>query len=77
MTQINELSAKIDAINAQLTKASAEIITEVQNLHDAITSNGVAELPADAETSLAKLSAIAQALDDLNPDVQAATGVAG
>jgi len=65
MTKVNDLAAKIEQVNAQLHKAKDEIINEVTVLKDALQN---VELPAAAEDALNNLAAIAQALDDLNPD---------
>jgi uncharacterized phage infection (PIP) family protein YhgE len=65
MTKVNDLAAKIEQVNAQLHKAKDEIINEVTVLKDALQN---VELPTAAEDALNNLAAIAQALDDLNPD---------
>lgn len=66
MTSMTELETKLNDINLQLTKASAEIQAEVQSLKDIIAAGG--QLTPDAEAALANLTSIAQALDDMNPD---------
>ena len=66
MTSVSELSVKLDAISAQLGKASMEIQAEVQTLKDQLANVG--QLTPEAEASLANLMTVAQALDDLNPD---------
>ena len=68
MTQVNDLAAKIEAVNAQLEKAKNEIINHINALQDALAN---VELPADAEVALNNLMGAAQALDDLNPDAPA------
>ncbi|WP_292918883.1 hypothetical protein [Nitrosomonas sp.] len=65
MTKVNDLAAKIEQVNAQLHKAKDEIINEVTVLKDSLQN---VEVPAAAEDALNNLAAIAQALDDLNPD---------
>ena len=67
MTTVNELAAKLEAVNAQLTKASQEIVAQVAALEAAL-SNTV--LTAEAETALENLSNLATLLDDLNPDAE-------
>lgn len=64
MTGITELAAKIDAVSDKLNKASGEILGEISNLR-----SSAGQLPADAEASLSRLEAMAQALDDIVPDV--------
>jgi len=65
MTQVNDLAASLDAVNAQLAKARDEIVAQVAALQEALQN---VALPEAAETALANLAATAQALDDLNPD---------
>ncbi|MEQ1743219.1 MAG: hypothetical protein ABL869_12085 [Candidatus Nitrotoga sp.] len=65
MTQVNDLAAKLEQVNAQLAKAQSEIVAQVAALQTALEN---VALPADAETALAALATTAQALDDLNPD---------
>jgi archaellum component FlaC len=65
MTKVNELAEKLNVINAQLHKASAEIIGQINALQDALTD---VELPQEAIDAMNELESIAQALDDLNPD---------
>lgn len=65
MTQVNELAAKLEQVNAQLMKAQSEIVAQVAALNDALQN---LPLTPEAETALAALTASAQALDDLNPD---------
>lgn len=61
-----ELQAALDAVNDQLTKATAEINAEIATLTAEIAAGGVTTPGVDA--SLARLQGLAQALDDLNPD---------
>ena len=65
MTQVNDLAAKLEQVNAQLAKAQSEIVAQVAALQTALEN---VALPAVAETALAALATTAQALDDLNPD---------
>lgn len=65
MTQVNDLAAKLEQVNAQLAKAQSEIVAQVAALQTALEN---VALPADAETALAALATTAQALDDLNAD---------
>lgn len=67
--KLSELQGKLDALNTQLDKSTAEIVAEVQTLKDSL---GGVELPADAQASLDRLATKVQALDDLNPDAPAA-----
>lgn len=66
MAKLSTLQATLDALGTQLEKATSEIQAEIKNLQDQL---GDVEIPAGAQTSLDKLSSLAQALDDLNPDV--------
>lgn len=67
MTTQAQLAIALAAISAQLEKASAELVTEIQTLTDAVGNAGGTTPEVDA--SLARLQAIAQKLDDMNPDV--------
>lgn len=64
-TQI-ELAQALADIQAQLTKAAGEIRARVDALEAAIAAAGNTTPEVDA--ALAGVRAIAQALDDLNPD---------
>ncbi len=66
MAKLNELEAKLTAIDDQLEKATKEILGEIQSLKDQL---GNVDIPPGAQASLDKLTALAQALDDINPDV--------
>lgn len=75
--QLNSLTTQVGAQGDQLTKAQTEIVAEIANLKNALTN---VDLPVEATTALAnltaavaKISPIAQALDDLNPDAPAPT----
>ena len=65
MATVQELNTKLTAINAQLDKATAEIVDEINKLKAALNN---VDLPADAQASLDALTTKVQALDDLNPD---------
>jgi hypothetical protein len=67
-TKVIDLAATLTALGAQLDKAKTEIVTEIQALKTALDT---AEIPAEAQASLDKLTTLAQALDDLNPDAAA------
>lgn len=73
MTAISELPAQLAAINAQVQKSKAEIITRVAALEAALLASG--ELSADAEAELEALKASVQSVDDLNPDAPPADPV--
>ncbi len=61
MSKLSELNTTLEAVNAQLEKVK----TEVQTLKDSLTN---VDLPANAQASLDKLTALAAAIDELNPD---------
>lgn len=63
--KLSSLAQVLDALAAQLHKARTEIIKEVGDLQEACKN---VPIPEDAEASLGRLMAIAQALDDLNAD---------
>jgi hypothetical protein len=65
MTKVNELESKFTLISEQLTKATAEIVAEVQALQDALVN---VEIPPAAEVALQNIVDKAQILDDLNAD---------
>lgn len=56
---IEELGAALDALAAQLNKALGEIIAEIQGLDN---------VPQSVIDKLTAAQAVAQQLDDLNPD---------
>ena len=66
MTTVNELAAKLEAVNVQLVKASQEIVAQVLALQLALAD---VTLTPEAEAALDNLAVVAQSLDDLNPDV--------
>lgn len=65
MATVAELKGQIDAISAQLDKASAEILAEIKTLEDKLANTTI---PDDAQASIDSLKAKVQALDDINPD---------
>ncbi len=67
MATMDELQASLDAVNDQLVKASGEIQAEIKTLQDELAAAGQTSPGVDA--SVARLQAMAQALDDLNADV--------
>jgi hypothetical protein len=68
MTTLSSLATTLNAIQAKLEKAKAEIISEIDNLKTSLTDT---PLPADAEASLSNLETLATALDDIVPDAPA------
>jgi hypothetical protein len=66
--------AQLADISATLTKASAEIATEIQNFQEQLAIEGIVLTPA-LRVSLTNFEAIAQELDAINPAKPAATGV--
>lgn len=56
---IEEFGAQIDELGAQLNKALAEILAEIQ---------GLGTVPQPIVDKLVAAKAVAQQLDDLNPD---------
>ena len=66
MININELAEKQDAVSDKLSKAFGEITNEIATLRST-----AGQLPANAEASLSRLEAMAQALDDIVPDAPA------
>lgn len=66
MSTMQELQTAMDAVGDQVAKAAAEIQAEIQTLQDEIAAGAVTTPGVDS--SLARLQALAQALDDLNPD---------
>lgn len=67
MTQLNELAATLITVDNQLTKAKGEIIAKLDELSAALADTA---LSPEAEEALASLTAQAQALDDIVPDVE-------
>jgi hypothetical protein len=66
MAKVSELAGLLNAVSARLEKAKGEIEAEIQTLKDEIANE---DLTPEAQASFDRLSAIAQGLDDLNPDV--------
>ncbi len=80
MAKVDEVQAQLDtittglgAVGDQLTKATNEIVAEIQALKDQIANADVPQGIVDRVDALAAkveaLKPVAQALDDLNPDV--------
>ncbi|MDG4595505.1 MAG: hypothetical protein P9F75_07395 [Candidatus Contendobacter sp.] len=65
MNKLRELTDMVNAVNSQLLKAHAEIIERINALERALFE---VELPEEAVAALVDLKAMAQALDNLNPD---------
>lgn len=65
LMKLSELAASLANVDAKLTEASTELLAEIQRLKDAL---GDAEIPAEAETALAAITAKATALADVIPN---------
>ena len=63
---MSELSDALAAVAAQLEKAKEEILSKIAALEGQIGT-----IPPDAQANLDAVKAIAQALDDVVPDVPA------
>lgn len=61
MAKLSSLAPALAAIENTLTKVKTEIETLISQLGDA-------DIPADAQATLDRLTALATTLDDLNPD---------
>lgn len=70
MSKLSELEGLLEKVGDQLDKAKTEIVAEIQSLKDALED---VTIPDGAQASLDRLSALAQALDDINPDVAPGT----
>lgn len=70
MAELSELAGILSGISDRIDKAQAEITAEIAALKAALSTVAI---PADAQASLDRLAAQAQALDDLNPDVVTTT----
>jgi ABC-type transporter Mla subunit MlaD len=75
MAKLSELSAKLTSIDDQLDKAQTEITGAVATLQQTIDdlkaqieAGSDPVIPDEAQAALDRLTAVAQALDDLNPD---------
>lgn len=66
MTKLDEFEAKFTALVDQVAKAAAEISAEIAELKKQIEDG--AQTTPGIDASLERLTALAQALDDLNPD---------
>jgi len=67
----SQLEERINAANARLTKALDEITNEIATLKESLKN---VEVPYSAVESLARLDAIAEDLDNLNPDTATVPG---
>lgn len=65
MTRVDELEGVIEKIADQLSKATTEITTTINDLKNQL---GSVSIPVGAQTQLDKLISLAQALDDIVPD---------
>ena len=63
--KLDALAATMTAIADQLTKAQTEIVAQVAALQAALAD---VDVPADAQAAIDSITAIAEALDALNPD---------
>lgn len=63
MAKLSELAPTLLALEGKLTK----IQDEVEKLREAFENSDV-DIPAEAQESLDRLAALAQAIDDVNPD---------
>jgi hypothetical protein len=68
MATQQELVAQLNTVRDQFTKAKDEIVAKIQALQDAINNAGGTTPEVDA--AVAELVSLAQALDDIVPDVQ-------
>jgi len=68
MSKLSELAATLANLSDKLDKAKIEIVTEITKLKEGM---GNADIPPEAQASLERLSALAQALDDIIPDAPA------
>jgi len=66
MTTQTELVVELGLIKDQLLKASAEIVAHVQALEVAVANSGA--VTPEVQAAVDALKAVAQGLDDLNPD---------
>lgn len=67
--KLSELSAQLQAVDQQLTKAKAEIAAKLDELTAALAD---VDVPPAASEAMAALAATAQGLDDIVPDAPAA-----
>ena len=66
MTTVNELAARLEAINTQLARAALEIQDQIAALKAALVD---VPLSPEAEAALANIEVVAGWLDAQNPDV--------
>lgn len=63
--KLSQLTAQLQTVDAQLTKAKAEILGRLDELQAALAD---VEVPLDAATAITALAMTAQGLDDIVPD---------
>lgn len=63
--KLSELAAALTTVGDQVTKAKDEIVAKITALEASLSD---VEIPAEAQTNLDALKALAQALDDIVPD---------
>lgn len=68
-TRVSEVQDAVDAVVNQLVKVRAEVVKTREDLLDTIAGLE-AEIAAGVKPDLTALKDIAQALDDLTPDVE-------
>ena len=67
--KLSELATTMTAVSDQLAKAQSEIVAQVAALQTALAD---VEVPAEAQAAIDFITAIAAALDALNPDAPTA-----
>lgn len=65
LMKLSELLDALIGLQDQIDKAKTEIITKITELETALAD---VDLPAEAQTKMSELVALAQALDDIVPD---------
>lgn len=66
LMKLNELAARLTALDVRIDKVQAEILAEIQKLKDAL---GDVDVPEAASTAIANIEAKVGSLDDRNADV--------
>lgn len=66
MATLNDLTTVLNGLNQQLLKAKDEIVAKITALEELIGSTA---LPPEVAQKLEEIKAVAQALDDITPDV--------
>lgn len=69
LMKLSELSTALTDVETKIEKAQAEIVKQIADLKAALAD---VEVPAEATAALEKLTASAQALDDITPDAPTA-----